>query len=87
MTSINEITRSLGRWLAEHNIEADGFTLILNFDAGRPAAQFDLALRYELRETAFVDARNHLFELNLHAFKMNGIQVRIESPVHQVDHA
>jgi hypothetical protein len=82
MTSMNEITRLLGRWLSEHRIAGPGFTLTLNFIDRDSAERFDEALQAELAQTSFY-APLGLGTLDLRSFKMNGIAVRVESPVHE----
>ena len=84
MTSMNEITHLIGRWFAEHNIDATGFTLILNFTEPRPAAHVEVTLAREIASSAYVMLPPGSVNLDMRRFQMNGIKVQLESPVHEV---
>lgn len=81
MSSLNELTRLLQRWFAEHGIAPDGFTLILNFAEPDPAIRLDCAVRHEIDQFSFVQPVAS--KLDLRAFKMNGVSIRVESPIHE----
>lgn len=83
MTSINELTRLLHRWLKEHQIPVDDFTLILNFGGEEGGLRFDCALRHELEQTSFMTIPTERLDM-LRSFRMNGVSVRVESPIHEV---
>ncbi len=73
-------TRALGRWFVQNNIPTDGLTVILNFQDANAAARFDAALLREI-EALRIDHRSKLAEI-LSEFEMNGIKVKVESPIH-----
>jgi hypothetical protein len=85
MTAMTEITQLLRRCFREHDIPSESFTLILNFDSALPAARFDAALRREIEKTGYWYPTGDARELtaNLAEFRMNGISVRVESPIHE----
>ena len=72
----------MGRWFAEHDIAADTFTLILNFSDADAASRLDWALTQEIRATSFHPFVDPKVVYTFTRFRMNGIAVRVESPLH-----
>ncbi len=78
-----EVTGKLNRWFAEHNIPTDGLTLILNFRDAKAAERFDLALNRELASVAMNWGNPNPQWVITTNFKINGIEMKVESPIHQ----
>jgi hypothetical protein len=75
-------TAQLLRWFSENDIPTDGFTLILNFQDAKAGSRFDAAIR---RETdPLCGPSSNPLDLR-RQFKMNGLSVKIESPIHDED--
>jgi hypothetical protein len=72
-------TYVLRHWLAENNIHILGLTVTLHFQNARDGARFDAALRRELGSLK-EEARRQVL---LSEFEMNGIKVKVESPIHE----
>ena len=73
------MTNALRQWFEENNIPTEGLTLILNFQDAEGGVRFDSAMRREVDrlQLTFVP-----FPALFDRFKLNGIKVKVESPVH-----
>jgi hypothetical protein len=73
LTDLNEITYRMAHWLAQHNLPAEGFSLVLEFPSDRAVNQAVMALRSELKpfQIDLSDARAADFPR-----AMNGIGLR-----------
>lgn len=75
-----EAIEPLRRYFAEQNIDTYGFTLILNFQDFQSAAKLEHAIRKELLALTQYQAEDPLEDGV--SFKLKGIAVSIESPIH-----
>ena len=75
-----QVTDMLRRYFAEHNINTDGLTVILNFRDRESGARIDAALNREFAEMAIVVKMDR----NLTKLTISGLEVLLESPVHAV---
>lgn len=70
----------LGEWFAQRGIDTEGLTLILNFRDWRAASAFDVSLHHEIDPLMLYRAEKPMFDAD--SFRMAGIEIRIESPIH-----
>jgi hypothetical protein len=85
MTTMRELTAVIGHYLAQHNIDPKkGFTLILNFQDAMEASKFDMALNRELESYLVAAIGGVQKQRDISEFQMNGLKVRVESPVHEI---
>ena len=76
---MDELTLMVKRWLATNAIPEEGFALVLNFRNAHGGMQCEKAVRREMIEAD----PNQVARLSLYdEFEMNGITVRVESPLH-----
>ena len=73
-----ELAAAIERYFAERNIPTYGLTVILNFQDFQSAAKLDAAVNREFCEMVM----NGGPDLDLTNFKVRGINMKIESPVH-----
>jgi hypothetical protein len=80
-----KIARLIEHYLAEHNIPANGFTVILNWQNASAAAHFDLMLNRELEVLmqSPTGEKTGLHGLDIRDFTLHGIHFKVESPVHE----
>lgn len=73
----SQVVEVLQRYFAEHNIDTYGFTLILNFQDFQSAAKLDFAFAREFE--SMMQTAQQFDSVN---FKIRGMEIRLESPVH-----
>lgn len=81
---INDVTGRLKAWLEANQIPVDGLTVILNFRDSDAAARFDWVLNKELEAFAMAWSQAPGQWTVTTNFKMNGLSMKVESPIHPI---
>ena len=79
--TLEQVVSTLSQYLEERNIPLDGLTMILNFQHKDGGARIDAALNREFSQRLLYPTP--LGHLDVRDFKILGIRIMIESPVHE----
>ena len=77
-----QVMHAIECWYRERNISTDGLTVIFNLQEPAAAAHLDWELKKDIGQMQLYLASSK--ELDIRDFKMQGIRVKIESPLHEV---